>query len=143
MNKPLEEVYIYLIERTARRFKKTSQMVFKEHGIDLTGDQWVVLKRISERPGINQKEIADTTYKDPASVTRILDLMEKKQLVVRQPIPGNRRAYGLELTKAGADLVNKILPLAVDLRAQGIDGISEQDFETFKKVLNTIYKNFE
>lgn len=143
MNTPLENVYIYLIERTARRFKKYSQVLFKENNIDLTGDQWVVLKRIGEREGINQKEIANSTYKDPASVTRILDLMEKKGLVLRQPIENNRRAYGLYLTKAGNDLVQKVLPVAVEARSVGLEGVSDEDFETFKKVLNTIYDNFD
>ena len=143
MNKSLDDVYIYLLQRTTRQFKKHSQAVLKENNVDVTGDQWVIIKRISEQEGISQKEVANLTYKDPASVTRTLDLLEKKELVVRQTILSNRRTYALFLTKKGKELVNKVLPLAVNMRAKGLEGINTNDVEIFQKVLNSIYKNFE
>lgn len=143
MNKSLDEVYIYLLQRTTRQFKKYSQAVLKGNDIDVTGDQWVIIKRISEQEGISQREVANLTYKDPASVTRILDLLEKKELVVRQAILSNRRTYALFLTKKGKELVEKVLPLAVDMRSKGLKGIKADDIAVFHKVLNLIYKNFE
>ena len=77
-DKKLEEVVYFLAERMMRRAKEYSKKQFKKEKIDLTIDQWVVLKRISEDVGISQVEIATTTYKDPAAVTRILDILVKK-----------------------------------------------------------------
>ena len=135
----LDEVYFYLLERAVRQFRKYSQQLFDEQGITLSGEQWVVLKRISENEGINQREIAELTYKDPASVTRMLDLLEKQDLVSRQPVENNRRTYALFLTIEGKKLVKKITPIAVAARKKGLENIREKDAEKLKQVLNQIY----
>ena len=137
----LEEVYFYLLERAVRQFRKYSQQLLDEQGITLSGEQWVVLKRISENEGINQREIAELTYKDPASVTRMLDLLEKQDLVSRQPVENNRRTYALFLTIEGKKLVKKITPIAVAARKKGLENIREKDVEKLKQVLNQIYDN--
>ena len=137
----LDEVYFYLLERAVRQFRKYSQQLFDEQGITLSGEQWVVLKRISENEGINQREIAELTYKDPASVTRMLDLLEKQDLVSRQPVENNRRTYALFLTIEGKKLVKKITPIAVAARKKGLENIREKDAEKLKQVLNQIYDN--
>lgn len=137
----LDEVYLYLLERTVRKFRVKSKKFLSSYGVDISGEQWVILKRIYEQEGINQREIAGLTYKDPASVTRMIDLLEKQELVNRRDIDGDRRSYNLFLTKKGITLVEKIIPLAKELRKQGIKGISKQDMETFKNVLNKIYDN--
>ncbi len=137
----LDEVYLYLLERTVRQFRVKSKKFLSSYGVDISGEQWVILKRIYEQEGINQREIAGLTYKDPASVTRMIDLLEKQELVNRRDIDGDRRSYNLFLTKKGITLVEKIIPLAKELRKQGIKGISKQDMETFKNVLNKIYDN--
>ncbi|MFN7119252.1 MAG: MarR family winged helix-turn-helix transcriptional regulator [Saprospiraceae bacterium] len=139
----LEEVYFFLLERTVRQFRKYSQQLFEAHGISISGDQWVVLKRISEREGINQREIADLTYKDPASVTRMLDLLEKQHLVTRQPVENNRRTYALFLTDDGKALVEKVTPLAIKARQKGLEGIAPTDAQKLRQVLNQIYENLE
>ncbi len=137
----LEEVYFYLLERTVRQFRKYSQALFTEHNIYISGDQWVILKRISEREGINQKEIADQTYKDPASVTRMLDLLEKQQLVKRVAVENDRRTYALFLTEQGKELVTRIKPLATKARQKGLEGFNTDDHERLKLLLNKIYEN--
>lgn len=142
-NLKLEEVYFFLLERTVRQFRKYSQQLFEANGISISGDQWVVLKRISEREGINQREIADLTYKDPASVTRMLDLLEKQHLVTRQPVENNRRTYALFLTDDGKALVKKVTPLAVEARQKGLEGIAADDAQKLRQVLNQIYENLE
>jgi len=137
----LEEVYFFLLERTIRQFRRYSQQVFDAHNIPLTGDQWVVLKRISEQEGINQREIADLTYKDPASVTRILDLLEKQALVSRKPVENDRRTYALFLTKDGRKLVEKVTPIAIEVRKKGLDGLTQKDAKQLQSILNKIYEN--
>lgn len=138
----LEEVYLFLLERTVRQFRKYSQQLFDEQGITISGEQWVVLKRIGESEGINQREIADLTYKDPASVTRILDLLEKQDLVKREAVENNRRTYALFLTKKGQKLVEKITPLAIEVRRKGLENLKSEETETLKRILNQIYENF-
>lgn len=137
----LDEVYFFLLERTVRQFRVRSKKFLSEHGIDVSSEQWVIMKRIYEKEGINQREIAGITYKDPASVTRIIDLLEKQELVSRKDIDGDRRSYNMFLTKKGKQLVEKIIPLAKELRTQGLKSVSRTELDTLKKVLDKIYAN--
>jgi len=142
-DKKLEEVYFFLLERTVRQFRKFSQRELSKREIDISGEQWVVLKRANEHPGVTQKEIAESTYKDPASVTRMIDLLEKRNFVVRKSSDGDRRSYGIHLTKEGKEFVQRVLPLAEEMRSFGLKNVSENDKKVFLEVLNKIYENLE
>lgn len=138
----LDDVYVFLLERVSRRFKKYSKKELAAIGVTISSEQWVVLKRISEYPGTTQKDIATSTYKDPASITRILDLLQKENLIRRED--GNdRRSFGIFLTDKGTELVEKVLPTAVKMRAKGLDGISEEEKILLNRLLKKIHDNFD
>jgi DNA-binding MarR family transcriptional regulator len=139
---PLDDVFIYLIERTERQTKRYANAALKKAGIEITPEQWTILKRIDERAVINQREIAELTFRDPASVTRALDVLEERGLVSREAMENDRRAYNLVLTSEGSALVAKIKPVAQAVRAQGMKGISAEDQARLKNILNRIYDNY-
>lgn len=139
----LEDVYVYLLERTIREIKRDFNRRLKAAypGLTITSDQWVILKRISERQAINQREVATVTGKDPASITRTIDLLVKKKWVERQTTEGDRRAYQLILTPEGSELVEKLTPLAHATREAGLNEVSSEEFDLFKATLNKIFDN--
>ncbi len=138
----LDEVFIYLMERTERQTKRYANAALKNAGIEITPEQWAILKRISEREMINQREVAELTFKDPASVTRALDILEEKGYVKRVDMESDRRAYNLLLSPTGEDLVRKITPVAEAVRAQGLKNVSAEELAQFKTTLNKIYENY-
>ena len=140
VDKPIEEVYFFWLDKTMKAWKKASNQLFKDLGLKITSDQWIILKRLSERPGLTQRELAHSISKDPASVTRILDLLEKEQLVARAV--ADRRSFTIHLTSSGELLVKKILPEAVRYRKKGIEGVTEEEMKVFRKVLDKIRENF-
>ncbi|MBL4624282.1 MAG: MarR family transcriptional regulator [Flavobacteriales bacterium] len=137
----LDEVYIYRLQKTIRQINRYSQEVLKQNGVTITSDQWILVKRISEQEGINQREIAGITCKDPASVTRIIDILEKNGTVKREPVNGDRRSYALYLTDAGKSLVRKVTPLAKEIRLREMKGIKKSDQEKLNELLTKIYDN--
>lgn len=139
-NKALDEVYIFWLERVMKAMKKHKVQLFKSLNVDLTSDQWVLLKRCHEVPGITQKDLAHSTYRDPASITRTLDLLVKKDLVARRQ--GNdRRNFEVWLTETGETLVNRIVPAAAQTRLVGLQGISESENKAFIQTLEKIWRN--
>jgi DNA-binding MarR family transcriptional regulator len=138
----LEEIFVYLIERTERQMKRYANEALKRAGIEISSEQWVILKRISEQEIINQRELAALTFKDPASVTRTLDILEKDGLIRRMPVENDRRAYNLVLTGAGEALVQQIIPIAEAVRAHGLRNIPDEELRMFKSTLNKIYENY-
>ena len=123
-----------------KALKKHKAQLFKSLEIDLTSDQWVVLKRCHEVQGITQKELAESTYKDPASITRILDLLTKKTLIERRQ-GQDRRNFEIWLTPDGEALIKKVLPMAAKTRLEGLAGISESENKAFIKTLEKIWNN--
>jgi len=143
MNPNLNEVYIFQLEKTLRAIKLYKKQVMKGTGLDITSDQWVLIKRISEVPGINQKDLASSTFKDPASVKRTLDLLEKMGFVERSVVDSDRREHALHLTGEGDSLVHRMLPIAIDIRAKGVRGVSQEEMDQLSTILQKIQKNFE
>ncbi len=97
--------------------KKFSQNAHKL-GMDITQDQWIVLGPIWKQKGISQKEIAEYCGKDKTSVTKIIDTLEKKNLLVRY-----------------SDQIDQRIKRVV------LSGINSKEVETFKIVLKKIYNN--
>lgn len=71
---------------------------------DLSLPQWVILSALWRADGLLVSEIADYTSNNGPAVSRILDRMEERDLVARQPDPADRRAVRVLLTRKGRDL---------------------------------------
>lgn len=141
MNEDAYSSYSFLLDRTARKVKQYAQQRFKEKGFNITVDQWLVLKHLSEHDGMKQNELAELIFKDNPTVTRIIDLLCKKGLTERKPHHSDRRSFIVSLTKAGAKKVEQLRPKIKDIRLKAWDGLTERDFNQFKKILNSIYHN--
>ena len=139
-DKTIEEVYFFWMERAMKAQKKATNHLFRQLGIQLTPDQWIILKKLSEEDGVSQRELADATSKDPAALTRLLDLLEKRNFIKRATF--NRRTSKVLLTNEGRSLVHRVIPEAVKYREMGIQGVSSEEMKVFRKVLETIHHNF-
>lgn len=137
----LENVIYFLIDRTIRKSRMYSHQRISEGGFDVTLEQWVVIKKIHENPGINQRELASSLFKDAPTLTRMLDLIGKKGYVERRRSEEDRRAFSLHLTQKGEQLVSELGPIVIDIRRKGLEGVSKEDLEAAKRVLNLIYDN--
>ena len=83
----------FLLDVTNAKLKIEMLRRFKENGYDITPEQWIVLNSIREREGVCQRELADLTFKDKPTITRILDLLVKKQLIRRETDSKDRRIF--------------------------------------------------
>ena len=141
----LEDVIFFLMERTMRKAKAATKKMFKENNFDLTVEQWILMKRIYENidTGISQIDLANTTFKEPAAVTRTLDILERKAFIERIANPEDRRVFLINVTKTGKALVEEITPIVQSMRAESFSGLKEKDMDTLKKLINKIYENIE
>ena len=109
--------------------------------LGITVDQWVLLKIIEESKSLSQKELAVISLRNPASITRSLDILEKNGFIDRMPIPFNRRQYEITLTAKGSDFVQKNMELIKGLRKRSIKGFTKQELENLTSMLLRIQKN--
>ncbi|GAB3648907.1 MarR family transcriptional regulator [Echinicola sediminis] len=143
MTKEQFSQYSFLLDRTARRVKQYAQQKFKNGDFDVTVDQWLVLKQLSENEDISQTELAAMVFKDQPTLTRIIDILCKKGYVERGPHPEDRRSLQLLLTADGLEKVEELKPKVSSIREKAWENLGQKDFEEFKRILNTIYSNLE
>ena len=84
----------------------------------------------------------ELTFKDPPTVTRIIDLLEKKGLVQRGMAKGDRRKFKLSLTEEGTKLYHQAFPIVAEIRRTGWGNLSESDYQHFVRIMDSIYQNF-
>ncbi len=91
------------IEGLEKRLRHFRGQTLKE--ARLTPPQYFVLSLLGEQDGRPFKELADALGCTPATVTGIVDTMEKKGLVARNPNPADRRSLLVKMTERGKALL--------------------------------------
>ncbi|SFS81802.1 MarR family winged helix-turn-helix transcriptional regulator [Sphingobacterium wenxiniae] len=143
MQKEKFSQYSFILDRTARKVKQYAQVSFAQRDFDITIDQWSIIKILFQENPMTHKELAELSGKDQPTLTRIMDILIKKGLVRRVEHPTDRRALQLQLTDEGKIKVDNLSPLVAEVRMKAWENLSEEDFEHFVRILNTIYSNLE
>ena len=116
------------------------QNVFNS-GLDISMDQWMILGPIWQLESPSHKELGEICFRDKPSITRIIDSLEKKSLVVRVPDQIDHRIKRVSLTNAGKQLFYDVLPIMEKTREEVRGKIPDEEIEIFKNVLSKIIKN--
>lgn len=143
-NQPKSPVrYGFFIERTTKKIKQKLQRKFHSLNAGITVDQWVVLDSLHKDPGLSQYEIAERTYKDAPTVTRIIDLLCKKNLVERVMDESDRRRFNIFLTEDGHEKIQELLPIVIDMQSIGWGELKDEDYEQLMRILDVIFTNLD
>jgi len=132
----------YLLERTTRLVKLQFHQSFKKLGLDMTPEQWVIMDSLYQKNKQAQKELGDESYKNAATISRILDVLEKKHWIKRKNSKNDRRVYIITQTKEGKAIVKKVMKEVERLRVQGWKNLSQKDYKDFTRIINQVFKNY-
>jgi MarR family transcriptional regulator for hemolysin len=103
---------------------------------------WLVLLALkSQRPGSNQRTLAEAVGVRGATLTHHLNAMEADGLVTRRRDPTNRRVHVVELTEAGEALFLQLRNAAVAFDRQLRAGLNEEEVASFTRVLDRLDAN--
>ena len=72
---------------------------------DITAPQLGTLLLVEANPGVSQSAVAEALRFDRSTLVQIVDRLEGRGLVRREPSPRDRRSHALTLTAAGARLL--------------------------------------
>ncbi|OWW25764.1 hypothetical protein B4Q04_09205 [Zobellia sp. OII3] len=132
-----------LISATERLLSAHLQRAFQENGVEITIEQWRILFYLWKEDGINQQELAKRSKKEKSTMTRQLDTLEKKGLLIRRCLDEDKRNKQIFLTKQGKALENKALSIANTITELSENGIAPDELAQFKQVLHKIIENLE
>ena len=131
----------YLVYDAQRCITKSLETTLKPY--DITPGQWNLINQLDQAGELSQKDLALLTHKEQATITRYLDTLERKGLIVRNKHKPDRRAHVVCTTEKAHELIRTVLPLTVDTANRLIEGIDQHDIDTFVNVLAELKKNAE
>lgn len=131
----------YSLERAIKTYRQFAQRNINRAGIDITVDQWLILKTLQDNPDITLQQVARGVFKDFASVTRIIQLLEAKKYVARVSHPVDGRRSALSLTGLGEGIVRSLRPIIAGNRAKAVKWLSVADIARAHAILATITEN--
>lgn len=140
----LENALAYWIHRVYQASRNEMYRSFREvSGEEITPEQWIVLVRLSATEGSTQGELAEATYRDRPTMSRLLAGMERRGLVRRVPDERDERVWRVHLGPRAAKLRDKLLPEARAMVKRLEAGISERDLEITRATLRRMFENVE
>lgn len=118
-------------------FRVLENRAAEQINIRLTMVQFGLLFAISEeKEEVILKDMAEKMGKDKSSILRMIDLLEKKELVRRVVDQNDRRKNQLLITKKGERYITEFLEIELKLNREIQEGLSDADIQTFYKVVN-------
>lgn len=135
------KVFGYFIDRTAKAIKSDINKRFRSLGVDVTPEQWLLLNKLYQRNGQSQVELGEGTYKNAPTISRIIDLLCKKEFAQRQPYEGDRRKFKIYITEKGRELVERTTPEIINARKDGWAGLNNHDYEELMRIINKVFDN--
>ena len=133
--------YVSLL-RTADKVKNYFETLVTP--FDITGQQYNVLRilRGSEPDGLPTLTIAERMIERAPGITRMIDRLEAKKLVMRESCQDDRRCVYCRITEKGLNLL-ELLDEPVDETNTVFDVLSEAELKQFTALLEKIRKSLE
>lgn len=93
----------------------------------VTPAQGMVLTFLYENDRVTSKELGERTTLDSATLTGILDRLEKSGFIERRPHPEDRRALQVCMTAQGHDLGGKLLAMGVPANQEFLCALTTEE----------------
>lgn len=126
---------------TGCKLKQFIAARLRYHGVPLTPEQFMLIDLLWNQGEMSQQQLADMMQKDKNSVTKLVDAIERKGFVTRQPNLNDRRSNLLVLTDKAQTLKPEAKQKGISILDQMLDGIDEEELRSFLVTLHKLNDN--
>ena len=137
------ELYSFITGKASTAIARRLQKKFNASAMNLTIEQWSVLYHLWKQEGISQQELCNATFRDKPSITRLVDNLEKLNLVKRVASENDRRINLIYLTKQAQKLQEETMAIADETLNDALTGVPADRIEVCKEVLQLVYDNLK
>jgi DNA-binding MarR family transcriptional regulator len=123
----------YLIKRANAMMMDVLDQLFVDRGFSFI--HYAILTWVRDGIAVNPKDICTQYRHDSGALTRVIDQLEERGLIERVRRGNDRRKVELELTPAGRETVESLIPLVVDKLNLALVDFSREEVEEFKRLL--------
>jgi DNA-binding MarR family transcriptional regulator len=129
----------HLTKEAWRAFTRAMQARLAEHAVPF--GHWTFLRILWERDGLTQRELSDEAGVMESSTFAALKAMEELGYVRRKQVPGNRKNVYIDLTPKGRALEARLVPLAEEVNAIAVRGVSAAEVAAARATLLAVVEN--
>jgi DNA-binding MarR family transcriptional regulator len=126
--------------RTSERLLASFDQALRHHRLSRAGREALAVLEGAGRP-LSPTSIAERLIVTTASVTSLLDTLERRGLVERHPDPTDRRRLLIEITPDGKAIVDQFLPEVVALQTAALATLTEVQRRQLVELLATLGAN--
>lgn len=137
----LDEDLGYLCTRAARAVTNALNRRFAEAGLGLTAEQWRLLTLLWAGDGRTQRQLAEGAEQEKTGISRLVDGLELRSLVVRSPDRRDKRSRRVYLTLEGKRLRDQCFAEVGTVLEQARAGIGDGEWGLCRDVLRRVFVN--
>lgn len=138
-----EEFFSFLSGKASTAISRRLQRNLKEVKLNITAEQWTILYYLWIEEGLTQQELANFTFRDKPSITRLINNLERMGLVIRVNDKQDRRSNLIYLTKDGRKLRDAGMKQASLTIRESVEGIDEDSLKTAQQILEKVFQNLK
>jgi len=109
----------------------------------VTIGMWFVLRMLWDEDGMTQRELGERVGINGPTMVTALNSMERVGLVKRVHNQADRRKINVFLTKRGRKLKSTLWPMAAEVLALGLSGLTRSQVKSLNKMLAQVRLNLE
>jgi DNA-binding MarR family transcriptional regulator len=137
------ELYSFITGKASTAIARRLQKKFNSAGLNITIEQWSVLYHLWKEDGKSQQELCNHTFRDKPSITRLVDNLEKLNLVRRVASKDDRRINRICLTAEALALQEQTMAMAEETLNEALQLVPADQIEVCKAVLQVVYDNLK
>jgi DNA-binding MarR family transcriptional regulator len=137
------ELYSFITGKASTAIARRLQKKLNQAGLNMTIEQWSVLYHLWKEDGKSQQELCNASFRDKPSITRLVDNLERLNLVKRVPAENDRRINLIYLTKQAQKLQEQTMELAEETLNEALTGVATEQINLCKEVLQRVYDNLK
>ena len=123
--------------------KLNAIQTFRSKNFNVTPEQFYILFLVYESDGLYQRQLSQRLLKDRANITRMINILEERNLVCRKADANNKRIHKIYLTEDGIKKVEDMLPALRQIETFIYNGVSKEEKDILTKILYKILSNLE
>ena len=131
------------VQQSLRRIAKSQRHLGAKYfdKIGLSSGQPKVIQFLYRYEGCSQKELAKLCHIQPATMTSLLNHLEKDELIYRQVNKEDRRITNVYLTPQGKELQKQVHQILTQMDKEALKDFSEAEKKQLNNFLDRIYQN--
>lgn len=125
----------YLVKRVQQALVLELDQRLRNLGV--TTPQYAALAMLEQYPGASNAELAERCFVTPQTMHQIVGRLERRALLSRQPHPEHGKIRQAQLTPKGAELLQQAHREVLEVEAQMVRQLSEDDRQRAATLLET------